>query len=459
MRILRVFLVIVLIVFGAYAQENSSESSTNPNEVKTPTPEVTSTETPTVVSVEKTLEMKLKEIDLLKNNEVLRLSNFARSESKELDKVKTYSITLLKSESLGFDDPNYKWQLKYASSPDAVYLNQTGNTLIANKSNEIVELEIFKGNEPVKITGVDRLILRVVEEKEQENVIISSTTLLTYKDVEENYGKKIAKRYAVVQLSIRNRSKHSRFMVQNVNISLDPSQCLYVKRYLEKSLIKNSQQLDSSSTRQKSRIADNTSEETNVTSEYVDGFLKECIKFYKATFGYPTLINPTDRNIVKGIGEQALIDDDRSVAMRALDFVSETSGVFTGLNLLGKDGVKAFSLFASPFIPSVKKAVPDVANRRNENLSRALPEGETVVSNQKPTAVFVFIPSEKLFPPKQWSLFTANRKKMDESTYKLKLFTEIYLVGRVKGVLISDDAPSVTSKPAEIGAETEAPVL
>lgn len=333
--------------------------------------------------------------------------------------------------------------------------------LLGIQKNMNVTIQIKQGGQEKFIRNVSNkdkvFIVRVVEESPDR--ITSETTFLSYRDVRDNFGKRIANTYIVVQLTINNKSSNNQFYVQDIGIMLDPSQCTKVDEFFKK--IKPY------------RLGDENSKkvETDVVFEdgtKVDDVFNNCLKYYQSKFLIPTPVTPMDRNTVLAVGEAGALRSKRKIGFSAIRFIADMGSVFSGMKLLGSDGVKGFNFLGTNVLNSADNALPNVAGNKLENLKKALPEGPMIVNTRSAKLVNLFIPLDRIFSNNTWREYAQLVKTTDsgecapkskdktdkseisnpcESAFKLKMMTEMFLVSQVEGVLINDNAPKFTLRP------------
>jgi hypothetical protein len=316
--------------------------------------------------------------------------------------------------------------------------------LLGIQKNMNVTIKVLQGNKEFfieSVSGENRsFIVRVVEESADR--ITSETTFLSYRDVRDNFGKRIANTYIVVQLTINNQSPNNQFYVQDIGIMLDPSQCTKVDEYFKK--IKPYQLGDNyespKAQNQNISFKDGTS---------TDEVFTNCLKYYQSKFLIPTPVTPMDRNTVLAIGNAGALRSKRKIGFSAIRFVADLGSVFSGLKLLGSDGIKGFNFLGTNILNSADNALPNVAGSKLENLQKSLPEGPMIVNTRSAKVVNLFIPLDRIFSNQTWREYTklVKTSDSDDSSFKLKMMTEMFLVSQVEGVLINDNAPKFTLRP------------
>lgn len=370
-----------------------------------------------------------------------------------------------------FDDDFCKDCQLVSSRPDVIAVIGK-NKLYGIRKNISVRITIrqpnggevfFKGT----LDGNNLLTARVVEATSDR--ITSETTLMSYRDVRDNYGKRIANTYVVVQLTISNQSSNNQFYVQDIAITLDPSQCGKLDEYykrtkpfwlnLESGQIETKQDAfeklpsaledDVEITKKNTPNAQKRAAMQNKAQNKQDGVFYDCVDYYKEHFFVPTPVTPVDRDTILAVGKAGEIRSKRRIGFAALRFAADMGSVLTGLKLLGSDGVKAFNFLGTTVYTSADAAIPKVSSEKYENLQKALPEGALIVNIRSSKTVKLFLPLDRFFSNESWNnyRYDVKNKDDDDKAFKLKKWTELFLVSQVDGVLINDNAPRFTLKP------------
>jgi hypothetical protein len=278
--------------------------------------------------------------------------------------------------------------------------------------NEDTEAEILieKGGARLRTGDVDKLIVRV-QDADASRQIVAQSTFLTYKTVKDNFGKKFAQSYFVVQVDIRNEKLDKQFIVQTVDVIIDPNQCA------------NGRQL------------------------YEDFDEEKCFQIFTEYFKFPNAQTPVRREEVIGAGKADLNRSNRNVAFRILSFSASMGTILTGFNgVLGPDGVKGVNVLGTTVTTAANGLFPNTADEKLENLKNAIP-GEDVVIKSKESRIFnIFIPTDRVFWSESWQKYIQPARDSDKDTYMLKVVLDMLMLSTATGVLVDNDAPKVEVK-------------
>ncbi|MEZ5308127.1 MAG: hypothetical protein R2684_13355 [Pyrinomonadaceae bacterium] len=372
-------------------------------------------------------------IQVLKGTEKVYLDEILR-ETVELD---GHVISLEAGESLSVVQTTgtaRKWRLVSSDPLASVKLSSDEETLIAIKKGGRAHIELIdKAGAKIELAGVKRILIDVRDEQSRQ--ITSDTTFLSYRDVRDNFGKRISEQYMVVQITIRNDSAHDQFYLQDISVMLDPRQCRKVQEYLS----------DIGPYKYEKERTGSGGEEDTIGSERR---FKECVDYYFDTFVMPAQMNPVARDIVLGVGDAGFARSKRRIGFSALKFAAELGSVFTGLKLLGPDGVKGFGFLGSTILPSADTAIPDISAAKSTRLRDSMASEATIVNSRDYRVLNIFLPRDRLLSSGSWNNYKiSNGKKVNDNAFKLKVYLELFLVAQVKGILITDQAPRITLEP------------
>ncbi len=238
--------------------------------------------------------------------------------------------------------------------------------------------------------------------------VVAKSTFITFDDVKNNFGKKFAQSYFVVQVEIHNDKLNKQFIVQTIDVVIDPNQCRYA------------QQADESFPRD------------------------DC----KAKFDqYFYIINPLQairREEVIATGKADLNRSNRNVGFRVLAFTATMGTILTGFKgLIGRDGILGINVLGTTVSAAANTLFPNIADEKLENLRNAIPTENIIIPSKQSKKFNIFIPTERVFWKDSWKKYIKITKDSSYDTFKLKILLDLIMLSSATGVLVDNDAPKV----------------
>ncbi|HMT08620.1 MAG TPA: hypothetical protein PKA82_11500 [Pyrinomonadaceae bacterium] len=260
------------------------------------------------------------------------------------------------------------------------------------------------------IKGVGKLTVMVVDAISTRQITAQST-FLSYNTVRNNFGKKFAKSYFVIQVDIRNETLDKQFIVQTLDVLVDPNQC-YNGRYL------------------------------------YEGFnYTECLSVFNTYFKFPTAQQGIRREEVIGSAKADFERSNRNVGFRILAFVSNLGTILTGFEgVMGPDGYKGINLIGTTFTAAANGLFPDTSAEKLENLKNALPTEDVIIKSKESRTFNIFIPTERIFYNDSWAKYIQPPQTSETSTHSFKSVLDLLLLSSATGVMVANDAPKVQVK-------------
>jgi hypothetical protein len=238
--------------------------------------------------------------------------------------------------------------------------------------------------------------------------VVAQSTFLSYKTVKDNFGKKFAQSYFVVQVDIRNETLDKQFIVQTVDVVLDPRQCAYAKEY------------------------------------YIDFEKEKCEAVFKSNFLFMGVPQPIRREEVIATGKADLSRSKRNIGFRVLAFSANVGSILTGFTgLIGRDGIRGINVLGTTATSAANALFPDTSDEKLENLRNALPTEDIIIKSKESRTFNIFLPTERIFWEKPWKNYIKPARDSDFEAYQLKAVLDLILISSATGVLIDNDAPTV----------------
>jgi len=285
-----------------------------------------------------------------------------------------------------------------------------GTILVGVSADTEAVITAVKGDQTLTFDGLDSLTVRV-REPGSERHVVTEATFLPFKTVKDNFGKKFAQSYFVVQVDIRNEKEDQQFIVQTVDVMLDPNQC------------------DSS-------------------IQIYHGFKPSvCRDIFDKFFKFPRAQQGVRSQEVLAAGKADLNRSNRNVGFRILSFSAAMGTILTGFNgVLGPDGVKGMTVLGTTVAAAASGLFPNSADEKLENLRSSLPTEDVIIKSKESKTFNIFIPTERVLWQDSWNEYIKPARDSGGATYEFRAVLEVVLLSSATGVLVDNDAPPVTAK-------------
>lgn len=260
----------------------------------------------------------------------------------------------------------------------------------------------------ILLTSTGLCVAQRVADTDDNRQIVAQSTFLPYKTVIDNFGKKFAQSFFVIQVDIRNEKLNKQFIVQTIDVLIDPNQCRFAK------------ELDPTF---------NTD---------------ECQTIFNTNFYSIQSQQSTRREEIIGTGKADLNRSNRNVGFRALAFTANMGTILTGFKgLIGRDGILGINVLGTTATAAANALFPNTADDKLQNLQNALPTEDVIIRSKESKTFNIFIPTERIFWETSWKRFIKPARDSDFETYKFKLVLDMILLSTATGVLVDNDAPTV----------------
>jgi hypothetical protein len=262
----------------------------------------------------------------------------------------------------------------------------------------------------------------------EAKAVVTKPNFLSYNEVKDNYGRRIAKQYVVVEVKVNNQSENKQFVLQNIAVGFDPQRC---------EALATPYKVDTS------RIQFNTDNPRVAGAppvlqnrdEFVNRIVSDCFQGFYNNFKYSVEYQSADRNTVMGVGEAGRLKNPRANVFSAIQFVASIGSALAGLNVLGTDGVKAFGLLGGSLTTSAKNALPDMTVTQLTNLTDKALAANTLIEVKDHKTFSIFIPINKMFSAKTWKMYKQSRG--NEADVELQRVAQITVVSSATGIFVS----------------------
>lgn len=234
---------------------------------------------------------------------------------------------------------------------------------------------------------------------DDDEKIVPAPVFLSYKDVKDNFGRRIADSFMVVQVTVQNEND-KQFIVQDVQIALDPNQCAVANDF------------------------------------YKDFNVEECKGVYDKYFKYPIVYSPTDRNLLMGVSKVGQYKNPRSFFFRVLEFAGSFGTSLTGFNFIGRDGKAGIGILRGSFLDSTKNLIPADEAEKMNNLSENSYIANVIIESKQAKTFNVFIPTDRFFYKDTWKLYKQPPRKESIEAFEFRRLMQFFVIASVYGVHI-----------------------
>jgi hypothetical protein len=159
------------------------------------------------------------------------------------------------------------------------------------------------------------------------------------KIVSDVFGKRIAKRYIAIQITIANKNKDFQYLIHDVSLDL--------------------------------------------TAIYKD-------PASRPRGGYEP--SSEDKTLVRGVAEKGQMYDTRNLVIRILEGVGTIAGGITGIATFGSSYAPTVAAFNGPFLDAIKSTFPDKTLNQVNRLNDSAYVSNTVVPKQSAKVMVAFLP-------------------------------------------------------------------
>lgn len=247
---------------------------------------------------------------------------------------------------------------------------------------------------------------------QQDKEIVLAPTLLSYKQVKDNFGKRIADTHIAVQVSIENADVDRQFILQDLRADIDPNQCAYANNYYRR--------FDAA----------------------------RCEEMFNQYFLFPIAYAPVQQSSLLASASIGQVHNPRNFAFRLLEFSAQMGGALTGFNFVGRDGKAGLSVFNGTFLNSAKSAFPDLTLGQMTQLTQQAYKPNTVVNSKETGSYTIFIPTDKLFSKETWKLYKQDPGNASAEALRLRQLLQLVISVTAIGVHVKSDSPTPESKSA-----------
>jgi hypothetical protein len=200
-------------------------------------------------------------------------------------------------------------------------------------------------------------------------------TLMAPKNVADAFGRRIAKRYIAIQLTVANRNTEYQWLIQSASVEL---------RRLASSLKVNGGVCQDNMTRLLDAI--NAAGALGPTSG-------------------PASVSSADLSVLRGVAEKGQAMDPRNLTLRLLTGAGTIAAGLLGVTTFGPAFAPSVAAFNGPLLTAYQSMFPDFTVNQLNRLNDSAFLANTIVGKQQAKVIVIFIPMEYLLTKGQASAF------------------------------------------------------
>jgi hypothetical protein len=247
------------------------------------------------------------------------------------------------------------------------------------------------------------------DDEEPNNRVIPAPVLLSYREVKDNFGKRIADTYVVVQVNIKNPDIEHQFLLQDLRVVFDPNQCAKAQ-------------------------------------EFFDRFdVEDCEEKYNKYLKYPIAYAPVAQPALQAVAEIGQFHNPRNFAFRLLDFAANMGGALTGFNFIGRDGKAGLSVFNGTFLTASKTFIPDLTAGQLTRLTEQSYKPNSLVESKETKTFNAFIPTNQLFTKENWKLYKQTVGNGSSESVEMLRLLQLVLTATASGTHVQNVGPGETN--------------
>jgi hypothetical protein len=219
--------------------------------------------------------------------------------------------------------------------------------------------------------------------------------LIDPRTVSDAFGRRIAHRYVVIQVTIANRSKDYEFLIHDLSLDVvgmlsdDELKSLTKRRnrFLEAQLQEKQKQLSS--------LTEGQQRETEK--------LKGDIKAIEEQMAQPPTneLSSEELSIVRGVAEIGQALDPRNLVLRALRGAGTIAGGITGVTTFGESYAPSVAAFNGPALTAYADVFPDFTINELNRLNDSAYAANTLVPKEQSKVLAIFMPQALFMDSKQ----------------------------------------------------------
>lgn len=245
------------------------------------------------------------------------------------------------------------------------------------------------------------------------NKIIPAPMLMSYSQVKDSFGRRIADNFVVIQVTVTNSDITHQFILQDLMVVFDPNECDKARQF------------------------------------YQQFKADACHAQYDKYLQYPIAYAPTSQATLQAVAGMGQYRSPRNFFFKSLDFAATMGGALTGFNFVGRDGKAGLSVFNGTFLTASKSFIPDLTVGQLTQLNDQAYRPNTLVENKEAKTYSVFLPVNQLFTKENWDAyrhggFDKKERAKNEAALELVRIMQLTLTAKVSGIAIQPVANQPT---------------
>lgn len=225
-------------------------------------------------------------------------------------------------------------------------------------------------------------------------------TLMAPKNVADAFGRRIAKRYIAIQLTVANRNSEYQWLIQDASVNLEKlllDLSDKVTTQPNKDCQENLTRL-LKSLRELGIVMPSATSNPRVDFEYHDG----------TSGGSTAAVSSADLTVLRGVAEKGQALDPRNVTFRLLTGAGTIAAGLLGVTKFGPSFAPSVAAFNGPLLTAYQTMFPDFTVNQLNRLNDSAFLANTVVGKQQAKVLVLFIPMEYLLTKDQAGRFFDN---------------------------------------------------
>jgi len=261
-------------------------------------------------------------------------------------------------------------------------------------------------------------------------------SVMAPKIVADVFGRRIAKNYVAIQVTVTNRNTQYQFLLHDISLDLTS---VFPIDFLNK--LKQRQAQMSEARLSEDEVNELHQLQKNAPTEADEARLEDLEdKLLPLPSGYE--LSSDELSLVRGVAEKGQMLDPRNMFLRYLRAVGTVAGGITGVTHFGSSFAPSVAAYNGPFLTAYTDAFPDFTVNQMNRLNDSAYAANKIVAKQHSLILVAFVPQAQFMSNslrKQfWKDPTSIQKDID---FRL-------VVVKVDGVFITEvveQQPSVTS--------------
>jgi hypothetical protein len=226
-------------------------------------------------------------------------------------------------------------------------------------------------------------------EKNNGTYIMVWRSIMAPKNVADAFGRRIARHYIAMQVTIANRNKDYQWLIQNAAID--------VRRLLTQETERNGKCEPNT----KLLLQALEREVTDAKGDKSTPAISPLLKSPYNSVGDATRVTSADLTVLRGVAEKGQSLDPRNVAVRSLTGAGVIAAGLIGVMRVGHSYAPGVAAFNGAFLTAVQEILPDYTVNQLNRLNDSAFLANTVVGKQQAKVIVIFIPQSDLLTSKQ----------------------------------------------------------